>query len=100
MGYYTRHKLSVLDGEHGLIAEFVAENEEAAYAIDKNGDTEESCKWYRHQEDMKSFLKQLKAKLGTGGAIKESSFEIQGEHCDKIILVLEKMGYRPKRSGK
>ena len=52
------------------------------------------------QKDMKSFLKQLKAKLGTGGAIKESSFEIQGEHCDKIIVLLEKMGYRPKRSGK
>ena len=52
------------------------------------------------QKDMKSFLKQLKATLGTGGAIKDSSIEIQGEHCDKVISVLEKMGYRPKRSGK
>jgi translation initiation factor 1 len=52
------------------------------------------------QKEIKSLLKQLKGKLGTGGAIKESSIEIQGEHCDKIIPVLEKMGYRPKRSGK
>ena len=52
------------------------------------------------QKEMKSLLRQLKAKLGTGGAIKESSIEIQGEHCDKIIAVLEKMSYRPKRSGK
>jgi len=55
MGYYTRHELSVLDGEHGLIAELVAENKDAAYAIDENGETKESCKWYSHQEDMKAF---------------------------------------------
>lgn len=52
------------------------------------------------QKEMKSLFKQLKAKLGTGGAIKESSIEIQGEHCDKIIAVLKEMRYRPKRSGK
>ena len=51
------------------------------------------------QNEMHSLLKQLKAKLGTGGAIKDSSIEIQGEHCDKIMAGLEKMGYRPKRSG-
>lgn len=55
MGYYTRHKLSVIDGEHALIAELVAENEDAACAIDENGETEERCKWYSHQEDMKCF---------------------------------------------
>lgn len=51
------------------------------------------------REEMKTFLKQLKAKLGTGGAVKDSSIEIQGEHCDKIITILEKLGYRPRRSG-
>jgi len=52
------------------------------------------------QKEMKSLLKQLKAKLGTGGAIKDSTIEIQGEHCDKVITILEKMNYRPKHSGK
>jgi len=51
------------------------------------------------RKEMQSLLKQLKAKLGTGGAIKESSIEIQGEHCNKIMAGLEKIGYRPKRSG-
>ena len=51
------------------------------------------------QKEMKSLLKQLKAKLGTGGAVKGMSIEIQGEHCDMIMAALEKMGYRPKRSG-
>ncbi len=52
------------------------------------------------QKAMKSLLNQLKAKLGTGGAIKEGSIEVQGEHCEKVTAVFEKMGYRPKRSGK
>ncbi len=52
------------------------------------------------QNEMKSLLKQLKAKLGTGGAIKDGFIEVQGEHCDKIITIFEKMGYRPKHSGK
>jgi translation initiation factor 1 len=51
------------------------------------------------QKEMKSLLKQLKAKLGTGGAVKDTTIEIQGEHCDMIMAALEKMGYRPKRSG-
>ena len=51
------------------------------------------------QNEMKSLLKQLKAKLGTGGAVKDSAIEIQGEHCNVVMAALEKMGYRQKRSG-
>ena len=51
------------------------------------------------QKEMKLLLKQLKAKLGTGGAIKDSTIEIQGEHCDAVMAALGKRGYRPKRSG-
>jgi translation initiation factor 1 len=51
------------------------------------------------QKEMKALLKQLKAGLGTGGAVKDTSIEIQGEHCDALMAALEKMGYRPKRSG-
>jgi translation initiation factor 1 len=51
------------------------------------------------QKEMKSLLKELKAGLGTGGAVKDISIEIQGEHSDAVMAALEKMGYRPKRSG-
>ena len=51
------------------------------------------------QKEMKFLLKQLKAGLGTGGAVKDTSIEIQGDHCDAVMAALEKMGYRPKRSG-
>jgi len=50
-------------------------------------------------EDIEKLLKQLKAKLGTGGTIKNGALEIQGDHCDTVIAELSGMGYMPKRSG-
>ncbi len=50
--------------------------------------------------EMRALLKDLKEKLGTGGSLKENSFEIQGDRCDAVMSILEKMGYKPKRSGK
>ncbi|MDO9288689.1 MAG: translation initiation factor [Thermodesulfovibrionales bacterium] len=46
-----------------------------------------------------NLLKQLKTRLGTGGTIKDTSLEIQGDHCGTLMAEFEKMGYRPKRSG-
>jgi len=51
------------------------------------------------QKDMDALLKQLKAGLGTGGTVKDGALEIQGDHRDALMASLEKMGYRPKRSG-
>ena len=50
-------------------------------------------------KEMESLLKQLKAGLGAGGTVRDSSVEIQGDHCDALITALTNMGYRPKRSG-
>jgi translation initiation factor 1 len=41
----------------------------------------------------------LKARLGTGGALKNDLIEIQGDHRDVIIETLQGMGYKPKRAG-
>jgi len=49
--------------------------------------------------ELKNLLKQLKSRLGTGGAVKDDLLEIQGDRRDAVITVLEKMGYKPKRSG-
>ncbi len=50
-------------------------------------------------KDREALLKQLKASLGTGGALKNDVIEIQGDHCDAIIAMLQSMGYKPKRAG-
>ena len=55
MGYYTRHELTVVKGDNDLIEKFRDISEEATYAIGSNGDSEESCKWYRHQDELKGF---------------------------------------------
>lgn len=51
------------------------------------------------QKERDELLKQLKARLGTGGTVKDTSLEIQGDHRDALMAALEKMGYTPKRSG-
>ncbi len=51
------------------------------------------------QQEQSALLKQLKATIGTGGTMKDNALEIQGDHCRTIMTALEKLGYRPKRSG-
>ncbi|HEY3322501.1 MAG TPA: stress response translation initiation inhibitor YciH [Planctomycetota bacterium] len=41
----------------------------------------------------------LKQRLGTGGTTKGGRIEIQGDHRDRIVVELEGLGYRVKRSG-
>ncbi len=50
------------------------------------------------QNNMEGLLRQLKAQLGAGGTVKDTSLEIQGDHRDMLMSVLERMGHTPKRS--
>lgn len=49
--------------------------------------------------DLKAFAKQLKARCGAGGAVKNGAIEIQGEHRDTLIPLLEAEGWTVKRAG-
>jgi translation initiation factor 1 len=51
------------------------------------------------EKERETLLRQLKARLGTGGTVRDTALEIQGDHCDALMAALEKAGYRPKRSG-
>ena len=49
--------------------------------------------------EQQDLLKKLKTRFGTGGTVKDEALEIQGDHREDIITTLEKIGYKPKRSG-
>jgi translation initiation factor 1 len=41
----------------------------------------------------------LKKTCGAGGAVREGRIEIQGDHRDRLVAELAKLGYAAKRSG-
>jgi translation initiation factor 1 len=43
--------------------------------------------------------KQLKAACGTGGTVKDGVVEVQGDHVDKVVTLLQARGYAAKRAG-
>lgn len=47
----------------------------------------------------KALVKELKSKLGTGGAVKGDDLEIQGDHREKIVAILRSLGYDAKTAG-
>ena len=44
-------------------------------------------------------LKELKSKLGGGGCVKEGQLELQGDHRERLVLLLNERGYAAKASG-
>ena len=43
--------------------------------------------------------RRLKAACGTGGTVKGGVLEFQGDHRDQLATLLEKEGFKSKRSG-
>ena len=51
------------------------------------------------EAELKALLKQLKAKAGTGGTLKDGLIELQGDQVAIALEALTAAGYRPKQAG-
>lgn len=48
---------------------------------------------------LETLATQLKRTCGAGGAVRGDRIEIQGEHRDRLLAELAKLGYEAKRAG-
>ena len=51
------------------------------------------------EEVLKQISKKIKTTLGIGGSEKDGIIVIQGDNRDKIMKILQEMGYKTKRVG-
>jgi translation initiation factor 1 len=50
-------------------------------------------------EALEELATRLKKLCGAGGAVRDNVIEIQGDHRDRLVAELHKLGYDAKRSG-
>jgi translation initiation factor 1 len=50
-------------------------------------------------DELAALGKQLRTACGTGGTCKQGELELQGDHVDKVLVLLQQRGYRAKRTG-
>lgn len=94
MGYYTAHELEIISGDHhSIIEQLRQECENARFALDEDGNTQESCKWYECDEEMKEFSKKYPDAIFVMSGEGEEAGDLwktyykngKMQHCEAVI---------------
>ena len=51
------------------------------------------------RQALEELAARLKRLCGAGGAVRDGAIEIQGEHRDRLVVELTRLGYEAKRAG-
>jgi translation initiation factor 1 len=49
--------------------------------------------------ELAALAKRLRAACGAGGTLKSGVIEVQGDHADKLVALLQQGGFKVKRAG-
>jgi len=49
--------------------------------------------------DLATFAKELRRRFGVGGSVKDHDIELQGDHSDRVVPLLQARGWKVKRAG-
>lgn len=50
-------------------------------------------------DELAALGKRLRAACGAGGTLKDGVIEVQGDHADKLVHLLQQAGFKVKRAG-
>lgn len=51
------------------------------------------------QDALARLGKELRTACGSGGTVKDGVVELQGDHAERLLALLEERGWRPRRVG-
>ena len=50
-------------------------------------------------DELAAMGKQLRSACGAGGTVKDGVLEVQGEHVERVMALLQRQGWKVKRAG-
>jgi translation initiation factor 1 len=50
-------------------------------------------------DELAALGKRLRTACGAGGTLKDGVIEVQGDHADKVMALLQQAGFKAKRAG-